>query len=57
MEQEKPERLVDKATEEQLRDIVCEWMRANGEFRAFVEHSLNPSVCESSMNTFYYGDR
>ena len=46
MEQEELERLVDKATEEQLRDIVCEWMRANGEFRAFVEHSLNPPVDE-----------
>lgn len=46
MEQDGLDRLVAQATEEQLRDIVCEWVKANGEFRAFVEHSLNPPVDE-----------
>lgn len=46
MAQEELDRLVDSATEEQLRDIVRGWMESNGEFRAFVEHSLNPSADE-----------
>ena len=46
MTQEELDRLVDSATEEQLRDIVRGWMESNGEFRGFVEHSLNPSADE-----------
>ena len=42
MAQKELDRLVNSATEEQLRDIVRGWMESNGEFRAFVEHSLNP---------------
>lgn len=46
MAQEELDKLVDQATEEQLRDIVREWMASNGEFREFVEHELNPPLDE-----------
>lgn len=46
MAQNELDRLIDGATEEQLRDIVKEWVRRNGEFGAFVEHSLNPPFDE-----------
>lgn len=35
MTQEELDRLVDSATEEQLRDIVRGWMESNGEFSFF----------------------
>lgn len=46
MEQKDTDKLIENATEEQLRDIVREWMETNDEFRVFVEHSLNPPFDE-----------
>lgn len=46
MNQDHLRHMIDGATEEQLRDIVREWMETNGEFKALVEHSLNPPADE-----------
>lgn len=46
MAKEDIDRLIDGATEVQLREIVREWMSTNGEFRTFVERSLNPPFDE-----------
>lgn len=50
MAQEVIDRIIEKATEEQLRDIVRKWMESNDEFRAFVEHSLNPPFYETDFD-------
>lgn len=46
MAQEDIDKLIENATEVQLRDIIREWKEANEEFRAFVERSLNPPFDE-----------
>lgn len=46
MAQEELDRLVNSTTKDQLRDIIRGWMKSNGEFRAFVGHSLNPPADE-----------
>lgn len=50
MAQEVIDRIIENATEEQLRDIVRKWMESNDDFKTFVEHSLNPPFYETDFD-------
>lgn len=46
MDKSELKKLIEKTTEERLREIVNDWIENNDDFRSFVEQKLNPPIDE-----------